>query len=400
MYIDRKKVYYQYHYLFRQFLLSHAQGELDPQTLKDARLKAADILLNNGQVAAAAEIFKKTRNWTKLAPVIVREAPQLLREGRNRVVEGWLQSLPEEMLEANPWLVYYKGLSRLPFNPTESTGYFERAYKAFRALNDWIGMIRGICGVLNAISIERKDYLRGVRWIETLEELLREKHEPLPRELEGQVTSSVFYLLSLVKPNHPDFDLWKRRARRIIEEPGDLHLRMLVGNNLIIYYVWIGDLASAAMVLDIMRRLSVTNKASPFIVARKISAEQAYYLFAGLYEECLRVGEEGVEHARRTGVAIWEGQYHAVNASPAISYGDFEEAQRLLDCMSDHSRDEGLVNNMDLAFYHCFKDAISPLRRGTFLFPDRTLRRGWSAPVTGGYLYGAGQPDRNGTGTS
>ena len=42
--IHKEKVYYQFHYLLRQFLLNQGEEKLGSQTLKDERLKAAEIM--------------------------------------------------------------------------------------------------------------------------------------------------------------------------------------------------------------------------------------------------------------------------------------------------------------------------------------------------------------------
>ena len=87
---------FQYHALFREFLLLRAQSAFPGAEGQEIRREAASILLEGGQAEDAVEHLRATGDWSGLARVILREAPSLIGQGRNRVLSDWIRQLPEE----------------------------------------------------------------------------------------------------------------------------------------------------------------------------------------------------------------------------------------------------------------------------------------------------------------
>src|SRR5206468_2873273 len=77
---------------------------------REIRRAAAGLVEVAGQVEAAAGLLRDAEDWEGLVGLICRHAPTLLAQGRGQAVEGWLASLPEAALAANPWLLYWRGL--------------------------------------------------------------------------------------------------------------------------------------------------------------------------------------------------------------------------------------------------------------------------------------------------
>ncbi len=381
--VHNKRVHYQFHYLFRQFLLAKVEEELDHETLMKVKAKAARVLLEDGQKEAATRLLMECEDWDTLVSLIIKEAPRLIKYDMDDTLERWIKGIPEGIFKVTPWLGYWLGNCRLPFNPAESLTHFENAFDEFRASDDFVGMVRAICGILNSISVEYKDYSQSDRWIDTFSKLLKTHPQALSRNLEDHATSSFFYIMALRQPDHPDFDLWKERAHRIIEGKGEPDLRMLVGNHLVIHYCWSERLASAAMVLDTLQMIPLPEEISPLVKARKISAEQLYYLFADLYEECLKARKEGLELARSSGVHIWESQYHLAAALLAVSYGDLQWVEELFSQIVKCFREMEYVNNLHLSYYY-FVMGFHSLAIGDIQFSVVNFEKGLHHANVGG----------------
>jgi len=56
--------------------------------------RAAEILEKDGQTESAVNLFRDIGNWEELIRLIRKHAPSLISQGRNRMLEGWLKSLP------------------------------------------------------------------------------------------------------------------------------------------------------------------------------------------------------------------------------------------------------------------------------------------------------------------
>jgi ATP/maltotriose-dependent transcriptional regulator MalT len=79
---------YRYHPLFQAFL--QARSEELAQLLE----RSASLLAAEDQIEPAIELLLEANAWEEMARLIGKHAPRLLAEGRNRTLEGWLDSLP------------------------------------------------------------------------------------------------------------------------------------------------------------------------------------------------------------------------------------------------------------------------------------------------------------------
>ena len=148
---------YQYHPLFREFLLSRARSSFNPEALSQIQRHAAEILEASGMIEDAAALLMDDRDWNGLAKLILDQAASMSAQGRNKTLEEWLKSLPHDMLENTPWLLYWLGVCRLPSNPSESRHYFDAAFKRFHSQGDQTGMWLSWSYAVDTIFYEWED---------------------------------------------------------------------------------------------------------------------------------------------------------------------------------------------------------------------------------------------------
>jgi LuxR family maltose regulon positive regulatory protein len=122
--LDAEPVY-QYHDLFREFLQAQARAAFAPAERADVQRRAAILLADAGEFAAAASLFHKAADWEGLACLIERQAGEMLRQGRNQTIEEWLASLPQDRVAEKPWLLYWRGMCRLPSDPGRAREDFD-----------------------------------------------------------------------------------------------------------------------------------------------------------------------------------------------------------------------------------------------------------------------------------
>ena len=75
-FIDRKvegELTYQYHDLFREFLLARLIAECEPAQLAALRRRAAEILERTGRLTEAVELFRQAQDWPDVAQLICTE---------------------------------------------------------------------------------------------------------------------------------------------------------------------------------------------------------------------------------------------------------------------------------------------------------------------------------------
>jgi len=132
-------VAYEYHGLFRDFLLARGRQALSGTDLAAARTHAASLVEEDGDVESAADLYRDAGNWAELARLVVQRAPELLAHGRHQTLEHWLRALPESAREADPWLASWLGMSRFLFDLPGSRAILQSAYTEFNRRGDAAG---------------------------------------------------------------------------------------------------------------------------------------------------------------------------------------------------------------------------------------------------------------------
>ena len=147
----RSEPVYKYHPLFREFLLSRAKETFSHESLLALLRRAASLLDEDGQTEAAVSFLGEVSDWEGLVRLIMKHAPSMVEQGRTRPLEEWLNSLPKEVLENNPWLLFWMGMCSLPVSPSRSQPYFEEAYQKFKIQGDIAGIIQSCWGIVHSI---------------------------------------------------------------------------------------------------------------------------------------------------------------------------------------------------------------------------------------------------------
>ena len=117
-YLQREPVY-EYHDLFREFLLQQAEAAFSWRNCVDPQAAAA-LLEQAGYVEDAAVLFRESGDWKELSRLILSQGRSLVAQGRYQTLLEWLGALPKEVLDNDPWLLYWKGVCLMPFSPAES----------------------------------------------------------------------------------------------------------------------------------------------------------------------------------------------------------------------------------------------------------------------------------------
>ena len=117
-YFTEKRIYsepvYQYHPLFREFLLSRVKSAFPRERLMALCHQAASLLEDDGQIEATVTLLHENGDTKGIASLIMKHAPSMATQGRYQTLESWLNLIPEEAMERAPWLLYWKGVSRFP----------------------------------------------------------------------------------------------------------------------------------------------------------------------------------------------------------------------------------------------------------------------------------------------
>ena len=243
---------YQFHPLFREFLLNQSVMRYSATELASQQHKAAEILMSDGDAEAAVELLAQSQDWQRMRELILATAPMLRTQGRVATLALWMKKLPAGLIEANPWLLYWYGTSRSLSDPSGSQASLETAYRQFNASEDLLGMALSWSGVMDAIFSIHTDFSQMDCWVAEFNERLEGRLEQLPAELRGRVTVAFFIAISFRQPLHPNMPLWLERVRKTLESETSSEERSRLRHHLVMHHILRGEHAEAESVLTML----------------------------------------------------------------------------------------------------------------------------------------------------
>ncbi len=324
---------YQYHPLLREFLMARAKETFSHETLSTLLRRAALLLEEAGQTEAAISLFRDIGDWDEMAQLIMKQGPSMVEQGRYCPLKEWLDSLPKEMLENDPWLLYWMGICRLPFFPSESQPYFEEAYQRFKSRGEVAGIIQACWGMVYSIIVMAADFAPLDRWISVLEELGRTFKEFPSEEIELRFASAMFSALVNRQPQHPEIEIWANRALSLAERSSNLTLKFQTISMEARLQVCIGDFAKSLLAMNSLKKMVQSREPSPLNQILLGALEAMYNNFAGLPEKCLKAVSDGLELSRTTGIHTFDSFILYQGVESALRLSDYETASNLLEEM-------------------------------------------------------------------
>jgi LuxR family transcriptional regulator, maltose regulon positive regulatory protein len=275
---------YEYHPLFREFLLARAAETYSRQTQAEIRAAAAELLDEAGQVEAAASLMREAGDWHGFAVLIQRYAQRLVAQGRARTLEEWLGSVPPPIFDEQPWLLFWRGMAWMAWRHADCQRTLEEAFVRFRERRDHIGMHLAWAARIFALMSEG-NVLAMDRWLTVLDEILLDAPGFPTKGVETRVATGMLVAITWRRPRHPDAERWAARAIELGRSHPDVATKAMAVVTWMLYQLEVGQLARASVVIDEMRTVirgrdvspvSVVNASMPIVWYEAFTAQASY----------------------------------------------------------------------------------------------------------------------------
>jgi LuxR family transcriptional regulator, maltose regulon positive regulatory protein len=352
---------YEYHPLYRYFLLSRAREVFSPRRLSRVRRAAAVILEKAGMTEEAVNLLKDISDWKAMADIIISHAREMLKQGRHRPLQMWLGSLPEGTKDRNPWLLYWEGMSFLPFYPGQAEPLFKKAFTGFQNSGDATGAMLAAAGVINSIINCYDNFSTLDQWYTALNGLAQRTGEFLDEETEASVVASLITAAILSERDPGELDILEQRALNIKETPSTINtkaqaLRWAFTRRLI----WSGGEHDALPLLHELKRLSQVSGAHPLLSIIFRSLEFQYQTCNGSHEGLVEAARKLLDLSKETGIHTEDLWTYVHTAASFISRLDVEGGLKWLDGIPLAA--EGCPNWVKV-FYHLQLMRIALIRK-------------------------------------
>jgi DNA-binding SARP family transcriptional activator len=349
---ESETTFFQYHPLFREFLRIKAY-ETFPGDLVRLKKKAAMLLEENGQPEDAFELFKKAEAWPEAVQLVLKHAPNLAGQGRGQTLDGWINALPNVIVESAPWLLYWKGICLLSSSPPESHAQFQKAFDLFRAARDAAGIFLSLSGIFDSIIFSFGTYKPFDEALALFDEVSQEYPDFPSPEIEARLTASRLFAILNRDPSHPDLKKMVERALSIFQVIPDPNIKMQLFQGLLYQSLLAGEFQTAGSLVDLVRKQVLSRDFSPLLRIWFKGYEAFFYSFTAEFQKCREAVEEGLELASRTGVRVMDPHLHAYGAVAALDLGDLEAADPFIRTMAN-SLFQGGPNLVSLHHHLCW----------------------------------------------
>jgi len=325
------EVIYQYHALFREFLMTRAASRFSSGELSGLRREAAKLLETSGQTEDAAELFIQAEAWRELMALIPANARMLIGQGRNKLLEKWITALPDELLKSNPWLNFWLGSCRLPFNPTESRVLLERAFHLFVSAGNEAGALSAWSGAVQTFLYDFDDLKPLDRWIAWLDERTAKGAAFPSPEIALSVAAGMTAALTWRIPTHPDIQKWSERALSLSKNSQNVEARTRAYSNSAVYHLWMGAFDECGTLIGEMKKMIESEPVSPLrSLVLKHNEALFYTTSAEFQREALRTVTEGLEEAQKTGVHVLNSFLYTQGVVSSLNEGNPGRAEEFL----------------------------------------------------------------------
>lgn len=325
---------YQYHPLFKEFLLAHAGETFSKTEVSAIQADTASLLEKRGEPEEACGLYLQARAWPDAVRLILAHAPVLHSQGRRCIINHWIEALPWHIRENEPWLLYWSGLCKVASAPKESRSFLEKAFGQFRAAEDATGIFLSWASIIDSFHYEWEYFVPLDHWIAVLEELLKQYPEMPSPEVEVRVAAGMLIAIMNRQPGHPDLAKWTEKVERAVLETNNIQLKMALGCQLFHACMWVGNPRRVGPLMDVLRPFTRSRECDPLAKQFWYLMESMYFQIFGEWPSCKRAVIDGIRNAQENGIHLFDLFILANGIYGAISFEDISFARSCLEKMS------------------------------------------------------------------
>lgn len=322
---------YQYHPLFRRFLTLQANRLYDWAGLQSLRCRSARILEQHDMPEEAFRLYRQVEAFAPMQDLILTRAQALIDQGRYTVLADWIDALPKDQATGHPWLLLWKGIAAVPYNPKESVRLATRAYRIFTEQSDVAGQVLSWSTVVDILTMLRSGFSQLDRWIEEgghLGDRLSDDDKAIG--LSSRFAAAMLMALLLRNQGHPEMEKWQARCEKLFFRCKDQQIAVALIKNLFWSYYWLGQLHKALNMEKGLQDLLDSGSLPPFgrIIVGALLALAA--IMRGDHPACHRLVQESLNLAEKTGIHVFDFLIVSFSIYSGLGQGELQAVRPLL----------------------------------------------------------------------
>jgi ATP/maltotriose-dependent transcriptional regulator MalT len=286
---------YQFHALFRAFLQHRANESLEARERDEAGMRAAALLENAGDSAAAMNLYLQHGAPDFAQEILLREAETLLGQGRSRAVIDWITALPAHRVQTHPWLLYWLGTAQNAFEPERAQATLARAYERAVEVGDTYCQSQAAAGMIEALLLEYRYFERFDKWIEILSGILGNERAFSGIEAYLRAQSALLIACTYRQPDHPGIDRSAAYVTAALERELDVNLKVVAAMHLNVYGFYTNRMEVSRFAMKVLEPLIQ----DPALTPRRRIFARATIIWASTHTSDYDLGMKMVEANER-----------------------------------------------------------------------------------------------------
>lgn len=321
---------YQYHPLFREFLIERTEASLTPEALRQLRRRSADSSVGAGLTGDAMFLYIHMCDWDSVSSLLNANAERLINQGRQETVLAWLSAIPRPIIEETACFLFWESACMVTSNTRQANLGFESAANIFLEHNEISWALLALVSTIDICFISFE--FTPLDCLITRVEQLLSVYDLFETELlEYRVTMSLFNALSVRQPGNPNTPQWGERAIHLLRTRTEIdsNLRVRCSVNVITYFVWSGDMVNATSLISMLRDIMCLKELSELNRIMALNVMAIYSMMCDLPAIPYLV-EEGLQLAEKTGLVFLDSHLASTAVVAALSRGDLAAAENYL----------------------------------------------------------------------
>ncbi|THB81469.1 MAG: protein MalT [Desulfobacteraceae bacterium] len=169
---DHQKPRFRYHRLFKEFLIQDLIKSRGQEKYRSLNRCAGRILWEMNDHEAAMDCFIRADAHTDMIRIIKAKGTDYIITGKVAELARWIKTLDSEIIDADPWLIFFSTLARRIKGGRKNMLRFEQALSLFEKDGDTKGILLSIGYLIEAAVFIRQPTKVIIQWIDKGEQYL------------------------------------------------------------------------------------------------------------------------------------------------------------------------------------------------------------------------------------
>ncbi len=340
---------FQFHPLFREFLLRQGASRLDEETRRAMRQRAAKWLAGAGWLPEAARLYAQLGAYQAVSDLVREQAPALAARGRWGRLAVLLDCLPENERQS-PWMRYWQAQVAMMRDLPAARALLQQALAGFAQVADPQGYCLAWAGLVETVILAWDDFGPLDALIDDMAVRLRDDQDGPTPEAAAKVAFGMFHALTYHRLGDPALPHWVAQVSVLMVEAPEAEQRVAIACQLVIHHSWMGDFAGAEQVLDRTAALAADPSVSDLQRIYWWHMRALMHWLRADFAASLDALRQAERRAAQSGVHVFDFILAMLRSFLILQAGDRGEVARQLERL--HELAGGFPGRMGQAHYH------------------------------------------------